>query len=122
MARVAMTGAVRFAVLAMALAAMALLAACGSARRGEPIIGPLALDSHLQQGRKVFDEHCYKCHTQGEGGMGPIINDKPLPRFLMRTQVRVGLGTMPSFSRQQISDEELDALLDYMVALRRAGG
>jgi mono/diheme cytochrome c family protein len=100
---------------------VAALAACGSPRRGEPIIGPLALDTRLERGRQVYQQHCYKCHTQGEGGMGPIINDKPLPKFLMRLQTRVGLGTMPSFSRQQISDEDLDALLDYLVALRRAG-
>jgi len=98
-----------------------LMAACGSPRRGEPIVGPIALDDRLQRGRAVFDQHCYRCHTKGEGGMGPIINDKPLPKFLMRLQTRVGLGTMPSFSRDEISDEELDALLDYLVALRRAG-
>ena len=98
-----------------------LIAACGSPRRGEPVVGPLSLDDRLQRGRATFEQHCYRCHTQGEGGMGPIINDKPLPKFLMRLQTRVGLGTMPSFPREQISDEDLDALLDYLVALRRAG-
>jgi len=95
------------------------VAAC-SARRGEPVVGPLALDDHLKRGQQLFDQHCYKCHTKGEGGMGPIINDKPLPKFLMRTQVRVGMGTMPNFGPKQISDDDLDALLDYIVALRRA--
>jgi mono/diheme cytochrome c family protein len=97
-----------------------LVAGC-NARRGEPIVGPLALDDHLKRGQQGFDRYCYKCHTNGEGGMGPIINDKPLPKFLMRTQVRVGMGTMPNFSRNEISEEELDAILDYLVALRRAG-
>jgi mono/diheme cytochrome c family protein len=103
-----------------ALGALALIAAC-SARRSEPEVGPIALDDHLRRGQQLFDQHCYKCHTKGEGGMGPIINDKPLPKFLMRTQVRVGMGTMPNFSKNQISDDELDAILDYLVALRRAG-
>lgn len=97
------------------------LAACGSARRGEPITGPLALDQHLERGRQAFDQHCYKCHTDGEGGMGPIINDKPLPKFLMRLQTRAGIGAMPSFSKKQIDDEELNALLDYLIFLRRSG-
>ena len=95
-----------------------LLAACGSARRGEAIVGPIALDDRLQRGRAVFDQHCYRCHTKGEGGMAPIINDKPLPKFLMRLQTRVGLGAMPGFSEKQISDQELDDLLSYIVALR----
>jgi mono/diheme cytochrome c family protein len=101
-------------------AVLASLLGC-SARRGEPVVGPIALDEHLKRGQQLFDQHCYKCHTKGEGGMGPIINDKPLPKFLMRTQVRVGMGTMPNFSKNQISDDELDAILDYLVALRRAG-
>jgi len=105
----------------LALILVVLLAAGCNARRGEPVIGPLALDPHLQRGQQLYDQHCYKCHTKGEGGMGPIINDKPLPKFLMRTQVRVGMGTMPNFSKNQISDDELDAILDYLVALRRAG-
>jgi mono/diheme cytochrome c family protein len=106
----------------LALLVLAVLVAGCNARRGEPIVGPLALDAHLEQGQQGYDRYCYKCHTKGEGGMGPIINDKPLPKFLMRTQVRVGMGTMPSFSKNQISDEELDAILDYIVAVRRAGG
>lgn len=98
------------------------LAACGSVRRGEPIAGPMQLtDASVQRGRTLFDAHCYKCHTQGEGGMGPIINDKPLPKFLMRFQVRHGLGTMPAFSDKDLSDRELEDILNYLVALRHHG-
>jgi len=95
------------------------VAGCYPIRRAEPIVGPMKLtDASLLKGRLLYDRHCYKCHTEGEGGMGPIINDKPLPQFLMRLQVRVGLGTMPGFSKEEISDSELDEIVKYLVALR----
>jgi mono/diheme cytochrome c family protein len=106
------------ATTAVALA----VAACGSARRGEPIAGAMNLDDpSIRHGRLLFDTYCYKCHTEGEGGMGPIINDKSLPKFLMRFQVRHGLGTMPAFSKEQIGDRDLEDILDYLVVLRQHG-
>ena len=53
--------------------------------------------------------------------MGPALNDKPLPRFLIHLQVRNGLGTMPSFSPDEIDDGELHDLIAYLKALRRHG-
>ena len=107
------------ATIAVLSLVTAMASACYPIRRAEPIVGPMNLtDASLQRGRLLYDRHCYKCHTEGEGGMGPIINDKPLPQFLMRLQVRVGLGTMPGFSKQQISDQELDEIVKYLVALR----
>lgn len=104
------------------LLAAAVLAACYPNRRSEPLAGPLALeDAHLRQGRQLFDRHCYKCHGEGEGGLGPSLNDKPLPRPLLRFQVRHGLGSMPPIPPEQMSDAELDRLADYVVALRRHG-
>jgi mono/diheme cytochrome c family protein len=104
----------------VAAALLTMLAACHPVRRSEPLVGPMSLDadSHLLRGRLLFDRHCYKCHLEGEGGMGPIINDKPLPKFLMRFQVRAGLGVMPGFTKQQITDEELEDIVNYMVVLR----
>jgi mono/diheme cytochrome c family protein len=98
---------------------LASLAACYPTRRSEPLVGPMPLDkAHLLRGRLLFDRHCYKCHLEGEGGLAPAMNDKPLPKFLMRLQVRVGLGAMPGFTDEQISDAELDDILNYIVALR----
>lgn len=110
----------RFVVAVAATALVAgTLAACYPIRRAEPIVGPMKLtDASLQRGRLLYDHHCYKCHTEGEGGLGPIINDKPLPEFLMRLQIRAGLGAMPGFSKEQISDEEVDEIVKYLVALR----
>src|SRR5688572_581576 len=46
-------------------------------------------------------QHCHQCHPFGQGGLGPALNDKPAPRFLVKTQVRLGFGTMPGFSKNQ---------------------
>lgn len=93
---------------------------CRSVRRGEPIVGPLASsDPQVNRGHLIFQQHCYKCHPGGEGGLGPALNDKLFPTFLMKTQVRAGLGAMPSFHKPDIPAAELDALMKYLIALRR---
>ena len=51
--------------------------------------------------------------------MGPGLNDKPAPGWLMKTQVRTGLGAMPSFPKEVISSEELDDLVAYLMAVRK---
>ena len=66
--------------------------------------------------------HCHQCHPGGAAGLAPSINDKPLPGFLMRFQVRHGLGAMPSFDEQVIPEPELDALIAYLLELRRQRG
>jgi mono/diheme cytochrome c family protein len=101
------------------LLALLAMAACGSARRSEPILGGLLpMTPRVEQGRVVFTRFCHHCHPGGEAGLAPAINDKPLP-FLKRFQVRHGLGAMPAFSRDVISDEELAALVEYLGVLRR---
>ena len=96
-----------------------LLAGCGSARRGVPLHGPLQLGEAEARGEQVFMAYCHKCHPGGEAGLGPALNNKPLPGFLIRFQVRHGLGVMPPHSRAEITPEELDALVAYLVRLRR---
>jgi hypothetical protein len=58
--------------------------------------------------------------TRREAGLAPGINHMPLPDFLVRFQVRNGLGAMPAFGPDQISDAELDALVTYLNELRGA--
>jgi mono/diheme cytochrome c family protein len=97
-----------------------LLAGCGSVRRGEPITGKLDRQSpEIERGRLAFQRHCHQCHPGGEGGLGPALNDKPAPVWLMKTQVRTGLGTMPSFGADEIPAATLDDLMAYVVALRK---
>lgn len=91
-----------------------------SARRGIPVAGPLETSSpEVLQGRVAFDRHCSNCHPGGARGLAPAINNKPLPGFLIRFQVRHGLGAMPAFSEREIPREELDGIVAYLKELRR---
>lgn len=106
----------------LALCAILVLEGCGSARRSEPLVGARAYsDAQVAQGARLFDRFCSSCHPGGEAGLGPAINNKPLPQWLMRFQVRNGLGAMPSFSKQHLPDDQLDAITEYLVWLRRQG-
>lgn len=98
-------------------------AGCGTARRGTPTQSEFDPEQkELVHGRRVFMEYCNGCHPGGEGGLGPAINNKPLPAWIIRFQVRHGLGAMPSFSEDIISDEELRDVARYLVALRHHDG
>src|ERR1041384_3834607 len=98
-----------------------IISGCHSTRRGEPITGAMQIsDPEVARGRLVFLKNCHQCHPGGEAGLGPALNNKPAPVFLMKTQVRLGLGAMPGLSKEQISPEELDDLRVYVMHLRKA--
>jgi mono/diheme cytochrome c family protein len=102
------------------LSAVALLTSCGTARRSEPLIGERRPPSgKLALGEEVFDRQCSQCHPGGESGLGPALNNKPLPRFAMKIQIRNGVGAMPRFSSNEITDEQVSAVTEYLVWLRR---
>jgi mono/diheme cytochrome c family protein len=107
------------ALITTFIAAALVLGSGCSARRGEPLHGPLDIsDPAVARGQLVFMRECYQCHPGGDAGLGPAINNKPLPGFLMKFQVRNGLGAMPAFSQQEIASEELEDLVSYLKALR----
>jgi mono/diheme cytochrome c family protein len=107
----------RAALLLVIMAIVCL--ACGTARRRPPLGPAPALSEQAATGQVAFMEKCNRCHPGGEAGLGPALNDKPVPDFLKRFQVRKGLGTMPHFSQQEPSDPELDAILEYLKALHQ---
>ena len=113
----------RYAVLVIAAPALVLLlAACGSARRSEPLIGERQLPNEtVALGQQVFDRNCAQCHPGGASGLAPALNNKPLPQWAIKLQVRQGLGAMPAFSDREVSDEQLEAVAEYLVWLRRQG-
>lgn len=109
-----------FALLAL-LAALA-PTGCGPARRGVPFGPPLNLTERQQRGQVLFMHNCNGCHPGGAGGLGPGIANKPLPGLAMRAQIRAGLGAMPAFTEQMLSDDEVEAIVDYLNALQKAPG
>lgn len=97
------------------------LLSCGTARRGEPFQNKpkFAENSKAAMGQAVFSKNCQPCHPGGEAGMGPAINNKPAPGFVIRRQVRIGLGAMPGFKETEISETEMDQLLAFIKAMRK---
>ena len=97
------------------------LGGCGSARRSEPLVGAFTPpSSDVARGERVFMANCHQCHPGGETGVGPAINDKPLPGFMIKLQVREGVGAMPAFAAHEIPPDDLDALVAYIKARRHA--
>jgi mono/diheme cytochrome c family protein len=115
-----MTG--RTAGALVVLASALVVASCGSARRSEPLVGAWRpSNAETAQGERVFMAHCHACHPGGETGLGPSLNDKPLPAFLVRLQIRNGLGAMPAFAPDELPDGDLQALVAYLRARRSSG-
>jgi mono/diheme cytochrome c family protein len=104
----------------MRIALLLALAACGTARRGLPVAAEPALDDSARLGQLAFYEHCHACHPDGEAGLGPALNNRPLPGFLVRVQVREGFGGMPAFRADDLPPADLDAIVAYLDELRAA--
>jgi mono/diheme cytochrome c family protein len=93
--------------------------ACGTGRRSAPIIGEVKLENEQQKnGQLVFMEQCNQCHPGGDAGLGPALNNKPVPEAMMRLQVRTGLGAMPAIPAHALSERELDDLVEYLEVMR----
>lgn len=107
------------ALLVAGVATGGILAACGSGRRMDPPMAmAAAADPRLAHGQRVFMRACHQCHPRGETGLGPALNNKYVPAFLIRTQIRLGLGAMPSFPESALSEEDLDAVVRYIQYLQ----
>jgi ubiquinol-cytochrome c reductase cytochrome c subunit len=72
----------------------------------------------VSDGQRLFSEHCAGCHQiVGAGGYvtGGVV--PPLDRATpvqIAEAVRIGPYVMPTFSRSQISDRDLDSLIAYV--------
>lgn len=79
-------------------------------------------------GKAVFDKWCAPCHGDGPGKPGTMVLSQRygdrIPALLeerndmtpeyLRTFVREGVGVMPQFRKTEITDSELDAMIDYL--------
>ena len=97
----------------------ALVAACGSEHRGPPH-GPEVATRNPGEvyGQRLFYQYCYQCHPGGGAGLGPSLNDKPLPEVVIKEQIRRGVGDMPGFSETILSDGEVAAIADFVQDMR----
>jgi mono/diheme cytochrome c family protein len=112
MTRSALAAACLFAVVA-------LTSACGQPRRGAPYTEPVALhDPDVARGQQLFMYNCNQCHPGGAAGLAPGLNDKPLPAFAIKTQIRNGVGAMPAFDESHLADVDVDAIVKYLKSLR----
>lgn len=97
----------------------ALLVACGPKRRGELVDAPVVPDTAGEQrGARLFSRHCYECHPGGEAGLGPALNNKPLPMGAISLQIRKGVGAMPGFNDDVLTDTDVTAIAEYVIELR----
>ncbi|MGK7391120.1 MAG: c-type cytochrome [Candidatus Cyclobacteriaceae bacterium M2_1C_046] len=93
-----------------------------SVRKGVPYSEPVVLPTQdLEDGQVLFYSYCNTCHPSGTAGVGLAINNKPLPKFLIRFQVRHGLGVMPDFDEEVLKDEQVKKIAKYLVYLRKNG-
>jgi mono/diheme cytochrome c family protein len=97
------------------------IAACGIEHRGEPRAPELVPESAaVARGERLFQRYCYQCHPGGGAGVGPALNDKPLPKLAIATQIRTGVGAMPAFDDTWLTDAQVDDITAYVQALRAA--
>ena len=89
-----------------------------TAPKKEPAAEPISMPTEeLEKGRVLFDQHCATCHPEGKAGLGPAIINKPLPEALIQFQIRNGVGVMPAFGEEVLSDEQVNHIAEYLVYL-----
>jgi mono/diheme cytochrome c family protein len=99
--------------------ASVLLAACGGGKATAPTASTPARTPSEARGEVVFMHTCNGCHPQGEAGLGGALNSKPLPKDMIKAKVRGAIpGDMPKFGERDLGDADLQAVVDYVVALR----
>jgi len=96
----------------------ALTAYVASLGKGPPIPRPRPHGQSLSRGLDLFTDHCAGCHqVVGEGGYVTDTNvpvlDHATPREIAEA-VRVGPYLMPSFSKRDITDHDLNAIVAYV--------
>jgi mono/diheme cytochrome c family protein len=109
-----------FALALEALLVGAVLAACTGGKSAAPPTATPASTQREERGEIVFMRTCNGCHPQGEAGLGGALNTKPLPGALIKAKVRGAIpGDMPKFSERDLGAADLQAVVDYVAALRR---
>ena len=115
-----MSGRRKWISLAITLSGAALIG-CGSDPRVPNAIPAQELrqQPRLAEGQRAFMQNCNQCHPGGSGGIGPSLNDKKIPPFLVKLKVRHNLGAMPKFPEDVLPDAQLDDIVAYLRYIRQ---
>jgi quinol---cytochrome-c reductase cytochrome c subunit len=85
---------------------------------GPPVPRPHPERGSVSAGMQLFTEHCAGCHQIA--GVGGMVTGARVPSLgnvtpvQVAEAVRIGPYLMPRFSRQQVSDRELDSIVRYV--------
>jgi ubiquinol-cytochrome c reductase cytochrome c subunit len=96
----------------------ALVAYVASLGSGPAVPTPDPARGSVSDGQRLFSEYCAGCHQivgaggYVTGGVAPPL-DRATPVQIAEA-VRIGPYVMPTFSRSQISDRDLDSLIAYV--------
>jgi ubiquinol-cytochrome c reductase cytochrome c subunit len=97
----------------------ALVAYVSSFGAGPEVPDPRPAYNHLTEGMSLFTEHCAGCHQiVGEGGFVtgakvPVLQHADAREIA--EAVRIGPFLMPRFSNRDISDEDLNKIVAYVI-------
>jgi ubiquinol-cytochrome c reductase cytochrome c subunit len=96
----------------------ALIAYVASLGGGPPVPRPRPAEGSLSEGLELFTEHCAGCHqVVAKGGVVTGARVPPLedatPRQVAEA-VRIGPYVMPSFSKRDLTDAQLDSIVRYV--------
>lgn len=75
--------------------------------------GPIR-SSDLELGEEQYESYCNVCHDDG----APKLDGLEWPVAKVRMQVREGTGEMSPIPASKLSDEDLEAVLAYMVTIK----
>ena len=109
-------------ILFVALACVIPMAACGgSPAEGETTVSPQyegpVQSQDVAGGEQLFTDVCGACHIDGGA---PDLNEHAHSVAMIRQTVREGDGQMPPLDVSRLSDEDLEAILAYMVSVHSA--
>ena len=71
------------------------------------------------RGQEVFARYCNTCHPGGGRGVGPSLVMKNYGADEIKAVVRHGKAQMPGFGEKVIGDDDLNALVDYIMGMRQ---
>jgi mono/diheme cytochrome c family protein len=76
--------------------------------------------SDTSKGKAAYAKACESCHgPNASGSQAPALVPFTLELSELIAIVRQGVGVMPGMPRDRVSDEEISAIRDYLINLKK---